>query len=67
MHRLVDALTDAEANDALRILGASSPCAEKRDAVGRAIVEGYERVPQTAEEDAWAQANAREAIRDEPW
>jgi hypothetical protein len=67
LHRLVDELTDAEASDALRILGSSSACAEARDAVGHAIVKGYERVPQTTEEDTWAQANTREAIRDEPW
>ena len=33
----------------------------------RRIVEGYTRVPQTPLEDAWALANAREAIREEPW
>lgn len=67
LHRLVDELTDAEASEALRALRASSACAERRDTVGRAIAEGYERVPQTVEEDAWALANAREAIHDEPW
>lgn len=40
---------------------------EGRAEVGRKIVEGYERVPQTAEEDAWAQTSARDAIREEPW
>jgi metal-responsive CopG/Arc/MetJ family transcriptional regulator len=33
----------------------------------RRIVEGYQRVPQTDDEDAWAEANARAAIREEPW
>jgi len=33
----------------------------------RRIVEGYRRLPQTAEEDAWAEAAARDAIREEPW
>jgi metal-responsive CopG/Arc/MetJ family transcriptional regulator len=33
----------------------------------RAIVEGYRRVPQTSLEDAWAEAAARDAIREEPW
>ena len=33
----------------------------------RALVEGYRRVPQTAEEDAWGEASARDAIREEPW
>ena len=36
-------------------------------AVGRRIVEGYRRIPQTSEEDAWAQSAARDAIREEPW
>lgn len=35
--------------------------------IDRRIVEGYQRVPQTADEDAWAEANARAAIREEPW
>jgi metal-responsive CopG/Arc/MetJ family transcriptional regulator len=33
----------------------------------RRIVEGYRRVPQTAVDDAWAEAAARDAIREEPW
>lgn len=33
----------------------------------RLIVDGYRRVPQTAEEAAWAEAAARDAIREEPW
>jgi metal-responsive CopG/Arc/MetJ family transcriptional regulator len=33
----------------------------------RRIVEGYTRVPQSAEEAAWAEASARDAIREEPW
>ncbi|MCP9488269.1 MAG: ribbon-helix-helix protein, CopG family [Solirubrobacteraceae bacterium MAG38_C4-C5] len=40
---------------------------ELEDAVGRRIVEGYRRIPQTCEEDAWAQSAARDAIREEPW
>jgi hypothetical protein len=35
--------------------------------VDRRIVEGYRRLPQTGDEDAWAEANARAAIREEPW
>lgn len=33
----------------------------------RRIVEGYSRTPQTALEDAWAAAGARDAVREEPW
>jgi metal-responsive CopG/Arc/MetJ family transcriptional regulator len=35
--------------------------------IDRRIVEGYRRQPQTREEDAWAEASAREAVREEPW
>ena len=35
--------------------------------IDRRIVEGYQRVPQADDEDAWAEANARAAIREEPW
>ena len=35
--------------------------------IDRRIVEGYQRVPQAADEDGWAEANARAAIREEPW
>lgn len=33
----------------------------------RRIVEGYTRIPQTAAEDEWAQAGARDAVEEEPW
>lgn len=33
----------------------------------RAIAEGYRRIPQTPAEDVWAEAAARDAIREEPW
>lgn len=35
--------------------------------IDRRIAEGYARAPQTAIEDAWAEAAARDAIREEPW
>jgi hypothetical protein len=35
--------------------------------IDRRIVDGYRRHPPTKDEDALAQANARAAIRDEPW
>jgi metal-responsive CopG/Arc/MetJ family transcriptional regulator len=40
---------------------------EGRDEVSRQIVAGYERIPQTDEDVATAEREAREAIRDEPW
>ncbi len=35
--------------------------------IDRSIVEGYTRIPPTAEEDAWARASALDSIREEPW
>lgn len=35
--------------------------------IDRRIADGYRRLPQTALEDAWAAAAARDAIREEPW
>ncbi len=41
--------------------------AERRRAIDESIIDGYTRVPPTAEEDAWALASLREAIAEEPW
>lgn len=40
---------------------------EARDEISRQIVAGYERIPETAEEMAWAEASGREGIEEEPW
>jgi len=40
---------------------------DERRAIDRAIVEGYTRIPPTAEEDAWAEWSTTESIREEPW
>ena len=37
------------------------------EAIDRAIVDGYTRIPSTTEEDAWAEWSARDSIREEPW
>lgn len=39
----------------------------ERERIGRLIVEGYERMPQTEDELEWADAAARRMIADEPW
>jgi hypothetical protein len=69
LRRLIDELSDAEAAETLHFAVAKhgKTADEQDDAVGRAITAGYERIPQTAEEDAWAQANAREALRKNKW
>ena len=40
---------------------------EESARIDREIVEGYERIPVTAEEMAWAEAATREMIEEEPW
>ena len=40
---------------------------ERRAALGRAIVEGYARVPQDDEDLAWPDANTAAMIAQEPW
>ena len=35
--------------------------------IDREIVEGYRRIPQTADELAWAEWSGRRSIADEPW
>jgi Arc/MetJ-type ribon-helix-helix transcriptional regulator len=41
--------------------------AEERRAIDRAIVEGYTRIPPTADEDDWAEWSTHESVREEPW
>jgi Arc/MetJ-type ribon-helix-helix transcriptional regulator len=40
---------------------------EEEAAIDRAIVEGYTRIPETAEELEWADWSTEESIREEPW
>jgi Arc/MetJ-type ribon-helix-helix transcriptional regulator len=39
----------------------------RRDEIGRQIVEGYTRVPQTDEESLWSEADMKAMIEEEPW
>jgi len=40
---------------------------EQRERITQEIIEGYERIPPTEEEMEIAEANAREAVEEEPW
>jgi metal-responsive CopG/Arc/MetJ family transcriptional regulator len=40
---------------------------DARDEISRQIIEGYERIPETDEEMASAEASAREGVEEEPW
>jgi Arc/MetJ-type ribon-helix-helix transcriptional regulator len=39
----------------------------EEEAIDRAYAEGYTRIPQTAEELAWAEWSTLESLREEPW
>ena len=39
----------------------------ERERIGRQIIEGYERMPETAEELAWAEESLEEMLAEEPW
>jgi Arc/MetJ-type ribon-helix-helix transcriptional regulator len=39
----------------------------RRARTGRAIIDGYRRIPQTEAEIGWADEATRRMIRDEPW
>ena len=57
LHLLVEELTEAEARAALARLS------RERELLSQ----WAQREATSSEEDAWALANAREAIREEPW
>lgn len=42
---------------------------ERRRRIGEQIVEGYQRIPQTDDDEfaAWGEASARRMIEEEPW
>jgi metal-responsive CopG/Arc/MetJ family transcriptional regulator len=40
---------------------------EEKVRIDREIIEGYERIPPTEEEMAWAEAGVREDIEEDPW
>ncbi|MGD0196531.1 MAG: ribbon-helix-helix domain-containing protein [Solirubrobacteraceae bacterium] len=65
---LVGGGTFASRSDAVRVGLELVVERERRAAVGRAIVAGYERVPQAADDDlAWTQALGTAMIAQEPW
>jgi len=39
----------------------------EREAIDRAIVDGYTRIPQTEEELEWAEWSTEESVAEEPW
>jgi putative addiction module CopG family antidote len=64
---LVDAGVFASRSDVVRAGVLRLIDERRRQAIGDEIIAGYQRAPETAEELAAAQANARAMIADEPW
>lgn len=68
LHKLVDELSEAEADDALLILSRSHddkrPAERREREIDQAIIESYTRIPQEYLGADWA---ARQSIREEPW
>ena len=67
----IDALVEAESYDsrASFIVEAINRLVVELEerAIDRSIVEGYTRVPQTADEVRWAEEAGRRSIAEEPW
>ena len=67
----IDALvaSGAHASRAALIIAAVDRLTGELEArrIDREIVEGYTRVPPTADERAWAELGALESVREEPW
>lgn len=53
--------------DRIRIALRRLVASRRRQAVGRSIVEGYARVPLTADELDWSDDLTRRMIDEEPW
>lgn len=65
--RLVDLGEVASRSEAVRIALEHLIDERRREAIGRQIVDGYQRIPETAEELAAASAGTRRLIDEEPW
>lgn len=65
--RLVEKGVFASRSDAVRAGLAAVVDREKRDAMGRAIVAGYQRIPQDADDPACSDAATSAMIAEEPW
>ena len=64
---LVEAGVFASRSDAVRAGLEVVVERERRDAVGRAIVDGYRRVPQEDDDLAWSDSATSAMIAEEPW
>lgn len=65
--RLVDAGAFESRSDAVREALVQLIDRHRRAGIGRQIVEGYMRVPQSDEELLWTDEDTKAMIEDEPW
>lgn len=65
--QLVDAGVVDSRSDAVRVGLRQLVERHRRDRIGAAIADGYRRLPQTADEIAWADAASAAMILEEPW
>lgn len=54
-------------SDAIRVALRKVVDERKRRLIGEAIIAGYRRIPETAEELSWAEAATISMIEEEPW
>jgi Arc/MetJ-type ribon-helix-helix transcriptional regulator len=54
-------------SDAIRVALRKVVDERKRRLIGEAIIDGYRRIPETAEELTWAKAATIAMIEEEPW
>ena len=67
LDRLVESGAFGSRSDAVREALAQLVDRHRRADVGRRIVDGYRRLPQTDDELAWSDAATAAMIADEPW
>ena len=64
---LVEAGVLASRSEAVRLGLEALTDRLERERIGRQIVEGYQRMPETEEELAWADQSLEEMLSEEPW
>lgn len=64
---LVDDGVVASRSEAVRLALGEMLDRHRRHAIGEAIVAGYRRIPQTADEISWSEEATAAMIAEEPW
>lgn len=67
LDRLVEAGEVASRSEAVRIALRRLIDERRRVDIGRQILDGYRRLPETTEELSWAESATRSLVDEEPW